>query len=159
VADATARIVIRNALFMGQAKVSDLVVPWTTYTQPEIAHVGMYEAETEEKGINIRAFRRDFENVDRAKIDGETNGFVKIITEKGKDKILGATIVADNAGDMISEITLAMKGGIGLSKLADVIHPYPTRAEAIKQAGDAYNRARLTPFIKKLFSKWLAWTR
>ena len=158
-ADAAARIVIQNALFMGRSKVSDLVVPWTTYTEPEIAHVGMYEEEATEAGIEIQTFRREMKDVDRAKLDGETVGFVKVITEKGKDKILGATIVADNAGDMISEITLAMVGDIGLSKLANVIHPYPTQAEAIKQVGDAFNRTRLTPFVQKLFKKWLAWTR
>ncbi|MEJ2719318.1 MAG: FAD-containing oxidoreductase, partial [Deltaproteobacteria bacterium] len=87
------------------------------------------------------------------------DGFVKVHVEKGKDKILGATIVAAHAGDMISEITLAMVGGMGLATLSGVIHPYPTQAEAIKQTADAYQRTRLTPFVKGLFTKWLTWTR
>src|SRR4028119_2115947 len=77
----------------------------------------------------------------------------------GRDKILGATIVARHAGDMISQITLAMVNNIGLGKIASTIHPYPTQAEAIRKAGDAYNRTRLTPFVKNLFNRWLAWTR
>ncbi len=77
----------------------------------------------------------------------------------GRDKILGATIVARHAEDMISQITLAMVNNIGLGKIASTIHPYPTQAEAIRKAGDAYNRTRLTPFVKNLFNRWLAWTR
>ena len=84
-------------------------------------------------------------------IDAEEDGFVKIHVRKGSDEILGATIVARHAGDMIGEVTLAMTNGIGLSKLANVIHPYPTQAEAIRQCGDGYNRTRLTPGVKRLF--------
>ena len=101
----------------------------------------------------------EFSDVDRAILEGETDGFVKAHTKKGTDQILGATIVAKNAGDMISEVTLAMKHGIGLKKIGSTIHPYPTQAEAIRKLGDAYNRTRLTPFVKSLFSKWLSWTR
>ena len=97
--------------------------------------------------------------MDRAIADGEEEGFAKIHVKKDTDKILGATIVARHAGDMISEVTLAMVGNVGLKTLATVIHPYPTQAEAIRKAADAYNRTRLTPFVKKLFSNWLAWTR
>ena len=95
--------------------------------------------------------------MDRAILDGETEGFVKVHVHKGT--ILGATIVARHAGDMISEITLAMVGGLGIGTLAKTIHPYPTQAEAIKKVGDAYNRTRLTPLLKWLFRKWLAWRR
>lgn len=149
-ADAAARIVLQNALFFKSKKVSDLVIPHCTYTDPEIAHVGIYEGDT---------FIRRLCEVDRAITDGETDGFVKIHVKKGTDKIVGATLVARHAGEMISEITLAMMGGVGLGKLAQVIHPYPTQAEGIKQAADAYNRTRLTPFIKTLFSRWLAFKR
>jgi len=97
--------------------------------------------------------------VDRAVIDGEEEGFVKIHVRKGGDEILGATIVARHAGEMISEISVAMAAKLGLGRLASVIHPYPTQAEAIRQCGDAYNRTRLTPFVKELFSRWLAWQR
>ena len=97
--------------------------------------------------------------MDRAITDGEEEGFVKVHVKKGTDQILGATIVARHAGEMISEITLAMVGKVGLRTIANVIHPYPTQAEAIRQTADAYNRTRLTPQVKKLFTRWLAWTR
>ena len=158
-ADFAARMVIQNTLFFGRKKLSDLTIPWCTYTSPEIAHVGIGEAEAKAKDINIDTFLIPFSKVDRAILDGEDEGFVKIHVKKGSDKILGATIVARHAGDMISEITLAMVNNIGLGKIASVIHPYPTQADAIRKAGDAYNRTRLTPFVKNLFNKWLAWTR
>jgi pyruvate/2-oxoglutarate dehydrogenase complex dihydrolipoamide dehydrogenase (E3) component len=158
-ADATARIVIQNALFTGRRKASALTIPWCTYTDPEIAHVGMYERDARERGIEVETFLRPLGDVDRAIADGEEEGFVKIHVKKGTDKILGATIVARHAGEMISEITLAVVGGLGLKTLANVIHPYPTQAEGIKQCADLYNRTRLTPSIKNLFSRWLAWAR
>ncbi len=154
-----ARIVIQNALFIGRAKASALTIPWCTYTSPEIAHVGLSEHEANEQNIAIDTLTQEFSEVDRAILEGETDGFVKVHTKKGSDRILGATIVARNAGDMISQITLAMKHRIGLKKIASTIHPYPTQAEAIRKLGDLYNRKRLTPFIKMLFKKWLAWTR
>lgn len=151
-ADAAARIVIKNTLFspfgLGRSKLSSLVMPWVTYTDPEIAHVGMYEHEAQEKGIDVNTIKIPFSSVDRAIADGETEGFVKIHLKKGTDKILGATIVASHAGDMISEITLAMIGNVGLGKISSVIHPYPTQAEAIKKAADTYRRTLLTPRTK-----------
>ena len=158
-ADFMARIVIQNALFWGRAKASALTIPWCTFTDPEIAHVGLYENDAEQRGIRVRTFAQEFSDVDRAILDGETNGFVKIHVQQGTDKIVGATVVARHAGEMISEITLAMVGGLGLKKIASTIHPYPTQAEAIRKVGDAYNRTRLTPFIKTLFQRWLTWTR
>ncbi len=158
-ADATARMVIQNALFLGRKKLSALTIPWCTYTDPEIAHVGMYERDAREKGIVVDTFIRPLADVDRAIADGEGEGFVKIHVKKGTDRILGATVVARHAGEMLSEITLAIVGNAGLGTLAKVIHTYPTQAEAIKQAADAYNRTRLTPFIKGLFTRWLAWGR
>ncbi len=158
-ADATARIVIQNALFFGHKKKSALTIPWCTYTDPEIAHVGMYEREAQEKGIAVNTFIRLLKEVDRAITDGEEEGFVKIHVKKGTDKILGATIVARHAGEMLSEITLAIVGNLGLKTLSNVIHTYPTQAEAIKQVADVYNRTRLTPFVKGLFTRWFAWRR
>jgi pyruvate/2-oxoglutarate dehydrogenase complex dihydrolipoamide dehydrogenase (E3) component len=158
-ADATARMVIQNALFLGRKKLSALTIPWCTYTDPEIAHVGMYERDAKEKGIEVVTFVRPMSDVDRAVTDGEEEGFVKIHVRKGSDKILGATIVARHAGEMISELTLAIVGDVGLKTLSNVIHCYPTQAEAIKQAADAYNRTRLTPFVRGLFNRWLAWGR
>ena len=158
-ADAAARIVLRNALFMGRDKLSSLTMPWATFTDPEIAHVGLYEHEAQKQGIDVQTFLIPFSDVDRAIADGEEEGFVKIHVKKGSDQILGATIVARHAGETISELTLAIVGKLGLGTLAKTIHPYPTQAEAIKKAADAYNRTRLTPFVKGLFTKWLAWTR
>ncbi len=153
-ADAAARIVIKNTLFapfgMGRSKLSDLVMPWSTYTSPEIAHVGLYEPEAIAKGLEVEVIHIPFDTVDRAIVEGETNGFVKIVHKRGSDEIVGATIVAPHAGDLISEITLAIVAKIGLSKLSTVIHPYPTQAEAIKKAADAYRRTLLTPNSKKL---------
>jgi pyruvate/2-oxoglutarate dehydrogenase complex dihydrolipoamide dehydrogenase (E3) component len=158
-ADAMARIVIQNALFLGRAKASSLTMPWCTYTDPEIAHVGLYEKEAEEQGIPVQTFLQELDDVDRAVLDGETAGFVKVHVRKGTDQILGATVVARHAGEMISELTLDMVGGLGLKTLSRTIHPYPTQAEALKKVGDAYSRTRLTPFVKWTFRKWLAWTR
>jgi pyruvate/2-oxoglutarate dehydrogenase complex dihydrolipoamide dehydrogenase (E3) component len=153
-ADAAARIVIKNTLFapfgIGRSKLSDLVMPWSTYTSPEIAHVGLYEQEAIAKGVEVEVIHIPLNTVDRAIADGETNGFVKILHKRGSDEIIGATIVASHAGDLISEITLAITAKIGLSKLSTVIHPYPTQAEAIKKAADAYRRTLLTPKSKNL---------
>jgi pyruvate/2-oxoglutarate dehydrogenase complex dihydrolipoamide dehydrogenase (E3) component len=158
-ADAMARIVIQNALFFGRANASGLTMPWCTYTDPEVAHVGQYEHEAKEKGIAVQVFTQELNRVDRAILDGEDEGFVKVLVRQGTDQIVGATVVAAHAGDLVSELTLAMVGNLGLKTLAATIHPYPTQAEAIKKVGDAYNRTRLTPFVKGLFDKWLAWTR
>jgi len=156
-ADFMARIVIQNALFMGRKKSSKLVIPWCTYTSPEIAHVGLYEHQANEQGIELDTYVQELANVDRAILDGEDSGFVKVHVKKGTDHIVGATIVASHAGDMISEITLAMTHSLGLGKIGSTIHPYPTQAEAIRRLGDQYSRTRLTPLIKSLFSKWLSW--
>ena len=150
--DFAARIVIQNTLFRGSKKLSALTMPWCTYTYREIAHVGMYERDAQAKGIDIDSFTISMSQVDRAITDGEEDGFVKVHVKKGTDQILGATIVARHAGEIISEITLAMVGKIGLKTLASVIHPYPTQAEAIRKVGDAFNRTRLTPFVKICFT-------
>jgi pyruvate/2-oxoglutarate dehydrogenase complex dihydrolipoamide dehydrogenase (E3) component len=157
-ADFAARVVIQNALFMGRKKLSALTIPWCTYTDPEIAHVGFYERDADKRGIAIDTYLRPFSEVDRAVADAEEDGFVKVHVRKGGDKIVGATIVARHAGEMLNELTLAMTSGVGLGRLASVIHPYPTQAEAIRQVGDMFNRTRLTPRVKKIFAAWLRWT-
>ncbi|MGH8275368.1 MAG: mercuric reductase [Steroidobacteraceae bacterium] len=157
-ADFMARIVIQNALFKGHKRSTSLVMPWCTYTTPEVAHVGLYEAQAKAKGIEVDTFVQTLRDVDRAILDGEDDGFVKVHVKKGTDTILGATIVARRAGDLISEITLAMTHGLGLTKIGRTIHPYPTQAEAIRKLGDQFSRTRLTPFVRWLFNKWLAWT-
>jgi len=158
-ADFMARIVIQNALFMGRRKISALIVPWCTYTSPELAQIGLTENEAAQQNIEIDTFSQPLAEVDRAILDGETEGFVKILVKKGSDKILGATIVAEHAGDMIGALSIAMTNGIGLGKIANSIHPYPTQAEAIRKVGDLYNRTRLTPKVKWAFDKWLKWRR
>ena len=135
-------------------------VPWVIYTDPEIAHVGQYEHEAAARGIEVDSYVQEFAHIDRAIAEGvDDGGFVKIHTAKGKDRILGATIVNRHAGEMISEISVAMAAGMGLGRLASVIHPYPTQAEAIRKLGDAFNRTRLTPTVAKLFDRVLAWRR
>lgn len=158
-AGATARLVLQNALFHGRKKHTDLLVPWCTYTQPEIAHVGLYEEEAiDQYGADrVQTFEQAFSAMDRPILDGKTDGFVKVHSVKGR--IVGATIVGENAGEHISEITVAMQAGMKLGSLASVIHPYPTTAEAIQRIGDAYNRTRFTPLLQKLFRRWLAFTR
>jgi pyruvate/2-oxoglutarate dehydrogenase complex dihydrolipoamide dehydrogenase (E3) component len=158
-ADALARILIANALFKARQKTSALVVPWCTYTDPEVAHVGMYEKDAKAKGIDVFTLTVPLSDVDRALLDGEAEGFARVHLKKGTDKILGATIVARHAGEMINELSLAMTAGLGLSAIGRTIHPYPTQAEAIKKLADAYTRTRLTPFVKKLFTAWLKWQR
>jgi len=158
-ADFAARIVIQNALFRGSRKLSSLLIPRATYTDPEIASVGLSRTQAEQEETAIREWTVPFADLDRARLDGETDGFVRILTAEKSDQILGATIVARHAGDMIGEVATAMSAGIGLGKLANVIHPYPTQADAIRKAGDLYNRTRLTPLVKRVFSLWFRWNR
>ena len=154
-AGASARIALRNALFPGRKRMSALTIPWCTYTDPEIAHVGLYVRQANERGIPVRTFTVPMHTVDRAIADGEEDGFAKIHVRDGSDRILGATVVASHAGEMINGVSLAMVAGVGLRTLADVIHAYPTQAEAFKMAADAYTSTRLTPFLGGLARLWL----
>jgi pyruvate/2-oxoglutarate dehydrogenase complex dihydrolipoamide dehydrogenase (E3) component len=154
-ADASARIVVQNALFLGRKRVSRLTIPWCTYTDPEVAHVGIYVREARERGIPVKTFTVPMHDIDRAIADGEEDGFVKIHVREGSDEILGATVVARHAGEMINGISLAMVAGIGLRTVAQVIHTYPTQAEAIKRAANAYTRTRLSPFLARLLRMWV----
>jgi len=158
-ADAAAQIVIQNALFGGRKKLSALNMPWCTYTHPEIAHVGMYQHQAKEQGIATDSYKFEMAENDRAIAEGEAEGFVKVVVKKGTDKILGATIVAAHAGEMINEISVAMAAKMGLGKIGGVIHPYPTQSEAIKRVAGLYNQTRLTPTVARLMKKWLAWQR
>jgi len=153
-ADAQARIVIQNALFFGRKKASDLTVPWCTYTSPEIAHVGLYEKDAREAGIPVDTLTLPLSQVDRAILDGGDEGFLRLHLKGGTDHILGATLVSEHAGDQLGELYLAATHGIGLGKIAAVIHPYPTQIEVIKKAADTWNRGKLTPFVRKVFTAW-----
>lgn len=144
-ATTTGRIAVANALYGGQQRISALTVPWCTYTDPEIAHVGLYVREAMRQQIAVSTFTIAMHEVDRAILDGEDTGFVKIHVADGSDRILGATIVARDAGEMISQVTLAMVAGIGMRGLGDVIHPYPTQAAAIGAAADAWCRMHPLP--------------
>ena len=156
-ADAQARVVVRNILvpfqFLRQ-KMDYSVVPWCTYVDPEVAHVGLGEKEAKKKNVDYDLFVTPLEDVDRAVVESEDAGFAKVLTVKGSDKILGATIVAPHAGDLLHEFVMAMKANVGLSKISSMIHVYPTFAELARKAGDKYNKRRLTPRAKKIFS-WL----
>lgn len=158
-ADAAARIMTQNAFFFGRKKVSDLVMPWVTYTAPEVAHVGLYERDAKEQGIAIDTFVEHFSHNDRAIAEGATIGFAKVHVKQGSDKIVGATVVGDNAGEILAELTLAMTHNIGLGKIASAIHPYPTRSEIVKRVADAYNRTRLSPTVSSLFKRWFTLLR
>ncbi len=137
-AEESARIAVSNALRFGRNRLSALTIPWCTYTDPEIAHVGLYVRQARERGIPVRTFTVPMHDVDRAITDGEERGFVKIHVRDGSDEILGATVVARHAGEMINDLSLAMVAGIGLGTIAHVIHAYPTQAEGIKKAAMAY---------------------
>jgi pyruvate/2-oxoglutarate dehydrogenase complex dihydrolipoamide dehydrogenase (E3) component len=154
-ADAQARVVVRNILvpfqFLRQ-KMDYSVVPWCTYTDPEVAHVGLGEKEAKQKNVEYDLFVVPLEDLDRAVVESEDAGFVKVLTARGSDKILGATMVGPHAGDLLHEFVLAMKTGIGLGTIASTIHAYPTFAELARKAGDKYNKTRLTPRAKKVFS-------
>ena len=153
-ADAMARIVVRNALFPTKARASALLIPWCTYTDPEVGRVGLNEAEASAKNVAVDVYRLDLRELDRGAADG-AEGFVKVVTPKGKDRLLGATVVGPHAGELVGTLSLAMTHGLGLKKLADTVFPYPTYTEALRKLGDRYNRTRLTPFAKRLLGGWL----
>lgn len=157
-ADALARIVVRNALFFGRARAGSLVMPWCTYTDPELAHVGPLHQEIADRGDAVLTFRVDLSEVDRAVLDGAGGGFLKVHTDR-RGRLLGGTLVAPHAGDMISELTLAVRSGCGLKDLSGVIHPYPTQAEVFRKAGDAYMRSKLRPGLKRILERYFAWRR
>jgi pyruvate/2-oxoglutarate dehydrogenase complex dihydrolipoamide dehydrogenase (E3) component len=158
-ADFMARTVVRNALFHGRGRVSELTIPWCTYTDPEVAHVGLTPWNAHDESGDLDAYDQPVEALDRAKTEGDELGFFRVYCRKGKDKILGATIVGPHAGDMIGQLTLAMQHGIGVKSLGSVIHPYPTLGEGIRRLGDQYNRGRLTPMVKRLSTKWFDFGR
>jgi pyruvate/2-oxoglutarate dehydrogenase complex dihydrolipoamide dehydrogenase (E3) component/uncharacterized membrane protein YdjX (TVP38/TMEM64 family) len=158
-ADAMARIVLANAFFYGRRRVTDLVIPWCTYTDPEIAHVGYYEKDARVAGYGVATITESFNHVDRAVLDGEEAGFARVHYDTKSGRILGGTIVARHAGEMIGELSLALTTKQKMGTLASTIHPYPTQTEALKKIGDAYMQTKLTPRVKTLFEKWLAWRR
>ncbi len=163
-ANAMAQIVIQNALFphpfgLAHASVDSLIMPWCTYTDPEIAHVGMYEADAKKNGFEVETYTYKLDEVDRAILDGEEEGFARVHIQKGTDKIVGATVVAAHAGDLISEISVLMKAGAGAKTLSSTIHPYPTQAEVNKKVATSWRKARFSERQKKILRQWFSWTR
>lgn len=159
-ADAQARLAVRNALFFGRGKKSDLVIPWATYTSPELARVGLTAEEAAEEGIEVDTVTVPLKEVDRAILDGDTDGFVRVHVRNGSDEIVGATIVAAHAGDLIAQVSQAMTLGIGLEKLSSVVFPYPTTAEVLRKAADARRRGKLTDRARRGFELFFrAWRR
>lgn len=146
--DAQARIAIQNALFFGRARASRLVMPWCTYTSPEVAHVGLHEMDARDGGHDVETLTLPLAEVDRAVLDGETAGFFRVHLKRGTDRILGATLVAEHAGEMIGEIGVAIVNGVGLAGIGRAIHPYPTQAEVFRKAADAWRRGKLTPGVR-----------
>jgi pyruvate/2-oxoglutarate dehydrogenase complex dihydrolipoamide dehydrogenase (E3) component len=153
---ASAHIVTQNALFFGRLRLSALTIPWCTYTDPEIAHVGMYVREARERDVAVKTLTVPMHDVDRAMADAEEEGFVKIHIKEGTDRILGATVVARHAGELIGVISLAISAGIGLRRLAHVSYPYPTQAAAIKMACNACRDRQQSKFRAWWLRKWLA---
>lgn len=151
-ADALARIAVPNALFFGfgGGKASSLVMPWCTYTSPEVAHVGLPEADAADRS-DVETITLPLTENDRARIDGDSEGFFRIHLERGTDRILGATLVAERAGDMIGEIGLAITNKVGLGGIGRTIHPYPTVASVFARAADVRRRERLTPLVRRAF--------
>jgi pyruvate/2-oxoglutarate dehydrogenase complex dihydrolipoamide dehydrogenase (E3) component len=155
-ADALARMVIANALFMAADRVDQLLVPRCTYTEPEIAHVGVSGKDAE--AANLDTITLPFDDLDRAILDGAEAGVLKIHHDK-RGTIRGATIVAADAGELIGEIVLAMNHGVKLGSLASDIHPYPTQSEIIKRAADHYHSRLLTPSMLRFLKRYLTWRR
>ncbi len=158
-ADAQARLVVRNALFFGRGKASSLVIPWVTYTSPELAHVGITTAEIRERPEAVDTITIPLDEVDRARLDSEEEGFFRVHLKKGTDEILGATLVAEHGGEIISQVTQAMVAGVGLGKLGETIFPYPTQAEAIRRAADQWRRRKLTSRTRRILGAFFRFFR
>ena len=157
VADDHARVIARNILLpwpLPKAKVDHTALPWCTFTSPEVARVGLSEEDARKKDVAYDAWLQPMSEVDRAVLEREEDGFVKVLTAKGGDRILGATVVGERAGDLVHELVVAMKHGLGLRRISGTIHAYPTFAEALRKAADRQQKARLTPRARALFA-WL----
>lgn len=157
-ADATARLALRNALFLGRGRRSALTIPWCTFTAPEVGRVGLSEAEAKDRGERIEVLHLDYADLDRA-VTESAGGFLHLLVKSGTDRIVGATVVGPNAGELVGTLSVAMTHGIGLRKLAGTVFPYPTYTEAVKKLADRHNRGRLTPLAARALRTWLAWRR
>lgn len=148
--DAHARLVVENALFFRHKRTSRLVVPWVTYTSPEIAHVGHDEESARALGREVVTIRIDLAELDRAILDGEEDGFLKLWVDRRSGRLLGGTLVAEHAGEMIGELAVAVTNRLRIGALGKTIHPYPTQGEVFRKAADQWNRRRFSPGLQKL---------
>jgi len=150
-----------NGLFgqFKRFKVDYRVMPWVTFTSPEVARVGLSEAEAKQQGVAYEVTRYGLDDLDRAIAESEDHGFIKVLTPPGKDKILGAVVVGTHAGEILAEFTLAMKHGLGLNKILGTIHPYPTWNESAKYAAGEWKRAHAPEGILRLLEKLHGWRR
>lgn len=153
-ADFQARLVLANALFFGRGRASRLIVPWCTYTSPEVAQVGLTAAAAAARGVAADEIVVPFHDVDRAVLEDDTEGLLKVVVARGSDRILGVTIAAPHAGEMIGEAVVAMTNGLGLGAVGRAMHPYPTVAEAYRKAADQWRRKKLTPFVRRALAVW-----
>jgi pyruvate/2-oxoglutarate dehydrogenase complex dihydrolipoamide dehydrogenase (E3) component len=159
VADAHARAVVRNTLFAGRARVDALAIPLCTYTKPEIARVGPSATELTRDGKAFDRYEVKFADLDRGRTDGSGEDYAEVLTEKGSDRIIGATIVGKDAGEQLSPILVMMASGVGLARLGSLVLPYPTRSEYLRRLADAQGRTRFTPRVARLFKAWLQFRR
>ena len=155
-ADTQARVVVQNALFAPTATYSDVLVPHCTYTSPEVAAVGKTASELTRQGIAFDEFKVEFDELDRGQASTRSGGFASVYTVRGKDQILGATIVGPDAGEQIAPLCILMGNGLGLAAVQKAILSYPTRSEYLRRLADAYNRTRMTPTVAKVFETWLS---
>jgi pyruvate/2-oxoglutarate dehydrogenase complex dihydrolipoamide dehydrogenase (E3) component len=158
-AEAMGRIALQNALFFGRKRASDLVIPWCTYTSPEIAHVGLNQDGASKSGVETETLQIPFKENDRGVVDGDTQGFARVHVRKKDGRLLGATLVSNHAGENIGELVMAIQHKMKVGALGTVIHPYPTQAEIIKRLGDASQRGRLKPWMKQTLVRVFQWRR
>jgi pyruvate/2-oxoglutarate dehydrogenase complex dihydrolipoamide dehydrogenase (E3) component len=157
-ADAHARIVVQNALFLPTASTRKLIVPRCTYTEPEVAQVGPTRENLDRSGTAYDVYRVDYAETDRGVTQDDHDGFVEVLTARGRGTILGATIVGRDAGEQVAPVCVAMANGLGIDSFARAVFPYPTRAEALRRIADQFNRRRLTPGVARLFASWFRWS-
>ncbi len=153
-AEAHAGIVIQNALFLPSARADRLVVPRATYTAPELAHVGLSRVEAEQLGVAVDVIDVDLSKNHRVLLDGEEQGFLRVVLARGSDRVLGATVVAAHAGELIAPLALAVTHRLGLSRFTSTILPYPTQSEALKRAANEWRKGRVSPFVERLLGRW-----
>ena len=151
VADAHARMVVQNALFFGRKKASRLVIPWCTYTHPELAHVGMKWEALQAAGDEFSSVTIPLHEVDRARLDGDDEGFLRVHLREGSDEIVAATLVGNHAGDIAGQFSMAITHGLGLSAIGATVFPYPTVAEVIRKSADTWRKRKLTPRVESWF--------